>query len=99
MEQHAVFGGRGERGRGVDEPYCVVRSGGAAALLAAVRSVPCGALSASHVGVDEGIERRQRAVFSTTLWIHTNLTSIPVDLVIYDGQLSTYVSNNLLASP
>ena len=49
--------------------------------------------------MDEGIERRQRAVFSTTLWIHTNLTSIPVDLVIYDGQLSTYVSNNLLASP
>lgn len=76
-----------------------MRSGGAAALHAAVRSVPCGALSASHVGVDEGIERRQRAVFSTTLWIHTNLTSIPVDLVIYDGQLSTYVSNNLLASP
>ena len=42
---------------------------------------------------------RQRAIFSTTLWIHTNLTSVPIDLIVYDGLLSAYVSNDVLTSP
>ena len=82
-----------------DEPHGGLHSAAEQSLYVPLRSLLCNTLSTAHVSLRTLCECRQRAVFSTTLWIHTNLTSIPVDIVIYDGQLSTYVSNNLLSSP